>query len=371
MNSSSRTTLKGSPLVLAPGKLFLAGEYAVLEGGVAAAGGRRTLRRGPVPARVRARERPGGRGGGPRAAETLGEVADAVPEGAALVDTAGFTENGVKLGLGSSAAAAVAAAGAVLEYAGVSVATNKELLFSVADAAHRAAQGGVGSGADIAAAVYGGFVRYVRLSGGAPIITRVLPPPRLHLVPFWTLGAARTVDFIAGRAGASRKREHPRRSTDTCRRCAPRPTASPRRSPPATRAGVIARGRRLRTGAGGPGARRRAAHRHPDPARRRRCWPASLGGAAKPSGAGGGDVGVAFFADEAAARRVPGAVLGRGFGARHRPRCNRGLPALAQWHRNVQKGLKSPDVQGRTPGSPASTACRSARGAMSCWPGWR
>ena len=81
-----------------------------------------------------------------RARAALGEVAAAVPEGSALVSTDSFSLDGVKLGLGSSAAAAVAAAGALLEYAGVSLAVNRELLFSVADAAHRAAQGGRGLG---------------------------------------------------------------------------------------------------------------------------------------------------------------------------------------------------------------------------------
>jgi phosphomevalonate kinase len=174
--SGGRVTLKGSPLVLAPGKLFLAGEYAVLEGGVALLAAVQRYAVGQFlpefePETDLVAEAVA------RARETLGEVSDAVPEGTALVDTAGFSEGGVKLGLGSSAATAVAAVGAVLEYAGVSLATNKELLFSVADAAHRAAQGGVGSGADIAAAVYGGFVRFVRMSGGAPIISRSTAPP--------------------------------------------------------------------------------------------------------------------------------------------------------------------------------------------------
>lgn len=32
---SARTTLVGTPVVVAPGKIFLVGEYAVLDGGVA------------------------------------------------------------------------------------------------------------------------------------------------------------------------------------------------------------------------------------------------------------------------------------------------------------------------------------------------
>lgn len=295
--NGGRVTLKGSPLVLAPGKLFLAGEYAVLEGGVAvlAAVGRYAVAQflpefepeSDLVAEAVARAR-----------ETLGEVADAVPEGTALVDTAGFSEGGVKLGLGSSAASAVAAAGAVLEYAGVSVATNKELLFSVADAAHRAAQGGVGSGADIAAAVYGGFVRYVRMSGGAPIITRVLPPPRLHLVPFWTLGAARTVDFIAG-VQAFRKRNTPgfNKHQSALRTGADHfaeafATGDSRgviREADAYGQALEALGQDAGLAIVTPTLRQAATLAR------------SLGGSAKPSGAGGGDVGVAFFAEKPAA----------------------------------------------------------------------
>ena len=35
MNRSLSKTLRGSPVVVAPGKVFLVGEYAVLEGGAA------------------------------------------------------------------------------------------------------------------------------------------------------------------------------------------------------------------------------------------------------------------------------------------------------------------------------------------------
>ena len=54
--SAERTTLKGAPLVLAPGKLFLCGEYAVLEGGVAVLAAVGRYADGAVPARARAGE---------------------------------------------------------------------------------------------------------------------------------------------------------------------------------------------------------------------------------------------------------------------------------------------------------------------------
>jgi phosphomevalonate kinase len=307
--SGGRATLKGSPLVLAPGKLFLCGEYVVLEGGVAilATVNRYALAQflpeaaaeSPLVAQAIAGAR-----------EALGEVAAAIPEGSALVDTSAFSEDGAKLGLGSSAAAAVAAAGAVLEYSGVSLASNKELLFSVADAAHRSAQGGVGSGADVAVSVYGGFVRFSRPAGGAPVIKRLLPPADLHIVPFWTRSPAKTTDFIAGtqtfaaraptayaqhvatlRAGADRfaeafvtgdarglvrEADAYGRSLDALGKAAALPIFTP------TLQAVAAVAR-------------------------------DLGGTAKPSGAGGGDVGVALFVDARAAQafrtRCPAEVL--------------------------------------------------------------
>lgn len=292
--TNTRATLKGSPLVLAPGKLFLAGEYAVLEGGVAllAAVGRYAVAQFLPDAEP---ETPLVREAVARAREALGEASDAVPEGTAIVDTAGFSEGGVKLGLGSSAAAAVAAAGAVLEYAGVGVGSNKELLFGAADAAHRSAQGGVGSGADVAVAVYGGFVRFVRMTGGGPIISRVLPPPRLHLVPFWTLGAARTVDFIAG-VQAFRKRDGRgwNRHLSQLRLGADRFAES---FAAGDSQGVIRQAdaygvalEALGKDAGLPIVT--------PPLRQAADLARSLGGSAKPSGAGGGDVGMAFFADK-------------------------------------------------------------------------
>ncbi len=292
-----RATLKGSPLVLAPGKLFLAGEYAVLEGGVAvvAAASRYALAQfqpqmAPTSALVAEATA--------RARAALGDVAAAVPEGAAQVSTDTFFLEGVKLGLGSSAAAAVAAAGALLEYAGVSLAVNRELLFSVADAAHRASQGGVGSGADIATAVYGGFVRFVRLPDSAPVISRILPPPDLHVVVFWTRTAARTAQLVtevrafaerapqgyAERMGALRAAAgafaeaftaHDARGVvrwaDACHRSLAdlgEAADLPIVTPEVARAAELAR---------------------------------HFGGAAKPSGAGGGDLGVAFFSEARAA----------------------------------------------------------------------
>lgn len=66
--------------------------------------------------------------------------------------------SGRKLGLGGSAAATVAAAFT----AASSVGATWEELWDVSDAVHRRVQKGRGSGVDVASAVHGGVIRYVR-----------------------------------------------------------------------------------------------------------------------------------------------------------------------------------------------------------------
>ena len=68
-----------------------------------------------------------------------------------------------KAGLGSSAAVTSAAVAAILDFHGVDPLANKDLVFKLAQYAHADAQGGkVGSGFDIAAAVFGAssYVRF-------------------------------------------------------------------------------------------------------------------------------------------------------------------------------------------------------------------
>ena len=228
---------------------------------------------GPVPARVRAARPTWWPRRWPAARETLGEVADAVPEGTALVDTAGFSEGGVKLGLGSSAAAAVAAAGAVLEYAGVS------------------------AGRQQGAAVQRGRRRPPRRPGRRRLgrrhrrrgvrrlrALRAHERRRAHHQPGAAAAAPAPGAVLDAGRGAHRRLHrrgaqpsasaHPGATTGTCRRCAPGPTTSPRPSPPATRAGSSARptltGRRWRRWGRTPGW-----PSSPPPCARRRRWPAA------------------------------------------------------------------------------------------------
>jgi phosphomevalonate kinase len=316
VNTGITRTLRGSPVVEAPGKVFLVGEYAVLEGGAAvlAAVSRHAVGQylpeltpeSPVIAETVA-----------RAVEALGalDLGRALPAGSVLVNTAGFRQGASKLGLGSSAAAAVAAAGAVLAFVGVDIAARRDLLFGIADEGHRAAQGGIGSGGDIAASVHGGFIGYLRAKTvvgekpGKPIIRKLSRPGGLELRVFWTGAGASTPSLIrAVHAFAGRQPAVYRGLIDELRQTAEQfvhaflgndakgailhadgygrlleklgaSAEVPIVTPPFAETAVVARG---------------------------------LGGAAKPSGAGGGDVGVALFTDEGAAaeftRRCPPGV---------------------------------------------------------------
>ena len=186
-------TLLGEPMVTAPGKLVLLGEYAVLDGfpAVVAAVNRRASGqfmpgRAPESELVDIAVR--------NAAEALGPNREALPRGSVLVDTSAFSLNGTKMGIGSSAATAAVSVGAVLETAGRSVADSTDLVFDVALAAHRAAQGGLGSGADVAAAVYGGLLHYERPAAGPASIRRLPPHAGVEMVVFSTGTPSSTVD---------------------------------------------------------------------------------------------------------------------------------------------------------------------------------
>jgi mevalonate kinase len=329
-----RSTLRGAPVVAAPGKVFLVGEYAVLEEGTAVLAA--------VNRYAHARFVPGAAPASPLVAEAtrraigaLGELAAALPNGAPLVDTTEFAQAGQKLGVGSSAAAVVAAVGALFEHAGARLATQLDLAHAVADAAHRAAQGGVGSGADVAAAIHGGFLQFLRPRDGKAAVVPLGPPTALHIKVFWTGQASPTVDMLSAvRAFAERSRplyewqiEHLRGIADRFARAFAANHAR------AVIDEAEAYGRALTDlgAASGVTIATPPFAQMADLAR-------ALGGAAKPSGAGGGDIGVAFFADadaatELAARCPPGvSVLDLHLGG---PGAHRRLPAGLDSFKNL------------------------------------
>lgn len=188
--------------VSAPGKAFLIGEYAVLEGAPAIV----TALDVRAVAHAATADRPAQdtavvRCAHARAAaflEARGATVGAMP----VVDTGGFTMGHRKLGLGSSAAVTAAVVGYHLAAAGLEPtdAHVRADALALAHAAHAEAQGGGGSGADVATAVMGGMIRFV---DGAP---SQLAAPSWLALGFVDAGApAVTSSFVAAvkAAGAS------------------------------------------------------------------------------------------------------------------------------------------------------------------------
>lgn len=297
MSIDGRVTLVGMPLVAAPGKVFLVGEYAVLDGGTAvlAAVNRYAVAHylaGGQPSSALVGESV------TRARVEIGEMAAALPPGSVFVDTDHFRQGNHKLGLGSSAACAVAAAGATFEAAGLSTVNRQQRIFNVADAAHRAAQGGVGSGADVAAAVYGGIIKFARPAGGLPAAIEPLHTPRIHIVVFGVGQAAATPSMVeAVRAFGARSPNVYRNIIDNMRAAADRFVAeltAGQATGAVAAAGKYGRlmgelGRAAGVAIVTPAFDAAAELAH------------TLGGEVKPSGAGGGDIGIGLFATPEAA----------------------------------------------------------------------
>lgn len=119
------------------------------------------------------------------------------------LDTSEFflRKGAAKLGLGSSAALTVALLAALFAYydASAHIEQNRMKLFETALDAHRAAQGNVGSGIDVAACVFGGNLHYKLLNQRAENSAEIKPLDQLkdiHFVPIWTGKASSTKDLV-------------------------------------------------------------------------------------------------------------------------------------------------------------------------------
>ena len=148
------------------------------------------------------------------------------PAGTIEVDSSAFSGPHGKLGLGSSAAVAAAVAALLLHHdfpcAG-ELEADRRRVFTAALTAHRSAQGGRGSGYDVAASVWGGVVRFT--GGHLPAVRRHRPAalPALCLVagttPLATPGAVARYDEWRRREPAQAD-DFRRRSRDVVERFA-------------------------------------------------------------------------------------------------------------------------------------------------------
>lgn len=308
---SSTRTVEAS----APGKLALLGEYAVLEGAPAVV--MAVNRRARVRVRHNAehdlliapqicdRNVPFNRNHNGAVEWTpvddstavllklIGQLIErfAPPEPVEIeTDTAAFYDEGLKLGFGSSAAITVATASAL---------RGESLDLIELVAAHREAQDGHGSGFDVAASRVGGVSRY-RMQP-APDAEKVVLPEGLSMRCIWTGNAASTTGFLRGLDALG-----PRRSALDALMTAAESAVAQLGPEPASWVGALrdysvalqqfARATTLPIFAGGHSDILALAMQH--------------GVAYKPSGAGGGDIGVALSDDRAAMQAFVATLTG-------------------------------------------------------------
>jgi phosphomevalonate kinase len=296
----------------APGKLFLTGEYAVLHGApalVAAVDRRADVHLEPAvdrdavasvaegqefATRARAGDLPGGDAGAVLAALRSARARRAcAPWATVTVDSRAFLRGTAKLGLGRSAAALVATTAACLATAGP--VDDGDVLAS-ALAANAMFQEGRGSGGDVAAAVRGGVVDVRRQRDRVLVVPRRLPAP-LELVVGWTGTPAATVPLLRRFEQALATRPD---GLDDLRRAAERAAEAVVGGDAAGLGAAVDESAALlaRLGAAlGLPIVTPALARLVEIARR-------LGVPAKPSGAGGGDCGIALAASAAEAAAV-------------------------------------------------------------------
>lgn len=112
-----------------------------------------------------------------------------------------FTGEGRKLGLGSSAALTVALCSALSRYRDpdFDIEKNSDFIFTTSLQIHRKAQDNVGSGIDIAASVFGGTVKY-QIAGNdpktLPVCQKLTIPDDLHILSVWSGESASTAQFV-------------------------------------------------------------------------------------------------------------------------------------------------------------------------------
>jgi phosphomevalonate kinase len=303
----------------APGKLFLLGEYAVLDAcpAVVAAIDRHIevrLKREGLRARVRISAPGCGTVELPAAAPPTiqgplrfvisafraarSQCSEVGMGGISLTVTSTMAGPGsAKMGFGSSAAVTVATVAALLADVGRDVDRNN--LFATAFTAHRAAQSGVGSGADVAASAYGGLILFQPRPHSLPLVTPLALPRQMQLLVAWSGESASTAglvqQYLAARNGTAAARAAFVDASHACVDAFVRGLSDRPLSLAAIDANAVAL-ERLASQLGLPVMTPRLA--------RLLAIARAHGAAAKTSGAGGGDCGIALTGDAAAAARI-------------------------------------------------------------------
>lgn len=196
----------------APGKLVILGEYAVLANAPALVMA--------VDRRCRAEIRSSGnavcrlkssaeaerqvifRNGAYSGLALVDRITEAFPvvERAAwrgFLDSSGLYREGRKLGLGSSAAALTAWCGAWLAWTGQGIAEASVAVLRRFIEEHTAYQGGAGSGLDIAASLHGGVIRFQLDEKTGPRVESVKLPDGVDFVSVFVRSSASTPKHLA------------------------------------------------------------------------------------------------------------------------------------------------------------------------------
>ena len=307
----------------APGKLVALGEYAVLDGAPAVVlavdryveatieanpdGSCRLVTRAPEPAEVRFSP---GQPSGSKLVDLVVAALGPPLAWRATIDSSALFAGTLKLGLGSSAAALCAWAGALSAFARGQGRASPDLDLAALIELHRAFQGGRGSGLDVAASLTGGAITFSLAPSGMPQVGSVRLPNGVAFAGVFPGRSASTPELVAHyRAWRQDRPEQAAAMLGRLRGLAEAGCAALRADDAAAWVETFAAyGRGLQDLGAAMGAEVvTAEHRQiGDEAGR-------FGVAYKVSGAGGGDLGLACAADADALAAFTKSVKDRGF----------------------------------------------------------
>ncbi len=191
-----RITLVGTPTVIAPGAIPLLGDFALP--------GEELAVLAALSSHATAQYIPDEASNSPLLSAVteltrayLGETAAALPPGAVLLRPPAAREDGQEVHFDTAPANAVAATAAVFETVGQAIGNRRGEILQVASAAHHTTCGGVQSDAELAAALHGGLIKSVCKANTAPRIESLAAPAALHLVVFKTARVPLPAGWVA------------------------------------------------------------------------------------------------------------------------------------------------------------------------------